>query len=87
MIDLKNVILKLGSVGNQVSDSEENKLRHRFLVYMGSLMGVGGLLWGTITFYYELYYSSLIPFGYTFLTLANFTYFRFSKDFATVRFV
>ncbi len=51
---------------------------------MGSLMALGGLMWGTISFIYELYLPSLIPFGYFVFTIFNFIGFYFSKNFKVV---
>jgi signal transduction histidine kinase len=53
---------------------------------MGLLMSGGGILWGTIAVYFDMLLVSSIPYGYTILTLFNFTYFRYSKNFGLVRF-
>ena len=49
-------------------------------------MSFGGVVWGSITFYYQLVIPSIIPFGYTVFTFFNFMYFYFSKNFSRVRF-
>lgn len=53
---------------------------------MGSLMSMGGLLWGSIAFYFGLYAEGMIPYGYTILTILNFIYFAARKNFRIVRF-
>jgi class 3 adenylate cyclase len=73
-------------IGDLPQQSEEEKTQHQFLVYMGLLMSVGGIIWGSITFSHGLYLASLIPYGYTFLTICNFTYFYYSKNFRAARF-
>ncbi|MCB0586829.1 MAG: response regulator [Phaeodactylibacter sp.] len=77
---------RYASIGNVETDTSEQKLHKRFLIYMGTLMSGGGLLWGAIASYFGLYLQSLIPFGYTAMTILNFLYFYFSKNFPAVRF-
>ena len=81
-----SVILNIGSIGDKPTDSDEDKLRHRFLIYMGILMSGGGILWGSISSYHGLFFPSLIPYGYTILTVLNFAYLSVSKNFPVVRF-
>jgi len=79
-------IIKVVEIGDNPEDSEEEKLNHHFLIYMGLFMGFGGIIWGSMTYYYRLFIPSAIPFGYTALTICNFTYFYFSKNFLVSRF-
>ena len=81
-----SLLQKLATIGYLPDDTEEVKLHKRFLVYMGTLMSGGGLMWGSISSIFELHWQSLIPYGYTFFTILNFTYFRFSKKFKVSRF-
>lgn len=48
---------------------------------MGSLMSLGGLMWGSLSFYHGLYLPGSIPYAYTVLTVLNFTGFYFFKNF------
>jgi len=82
----KDIIKKIIEIGDQPQDSEEEKTEHRFLIYMGLLMSIGGLIWGSISFFYGLHFLSLIPYSYVILTIFNFTYFYFSKNFKLCRF-
>jgi adenylate cyclase len=82
----KSLLLKVGGIGDIPTSSKEEKLRHRFLIYMGILMSGGGILWGSITLYHDLIIPSLIPYGYVILTILNFTYLYISKNFRIVRF-
>lgn len=77
---------RLGTLGHVEGDSDTEKLRKRFLVYMGSFMSCGGLLWGSLSAAYNLPLQATVPFGYTALTILNLTYFRITKNFAVVRF-
>jgi len=83
---LAKKIIKIVEIGDKPEDSEEEKLQHHFLIYMGLFMSFGGIIWGSITYYYHLFIPSVIPFGYTALTISNFTYFYFSKNFLLSRF-
>ena len=84
--DMRGLIARLASMGNRATDTDRERLQHGFLVYMGLLMSGGGILWGTIAVYFDMLLVSSIPYGYTILTLFNFTYFRYSKNFGLVRF-
>ncbi|MFT5377468.1 MAG: hypothetical protein ACI906_004308, partial [Candidatus Latescibacterota bacterium] len=75
------------SIGNKITDSDKEKLQQEFLIYMGLLMSGGGIVWGAISTYCDLLLPSMIPYGYTVITLLNFTYFYFSKNFGAVRFI
>jgi len=79
-------IIAIAAIGDRSQDSEEQKLEHHFLIYMGLMMGFGGIIWGSISSYYGLLIPSIIPFSYTTLTILNFIYFYFSKNFRSVRF-
>lgn len=77
---------RLGAIGHEPNDSEAEKLKKRFLVYMGTFMSGGGILWGSITGYYKLLLPAVIPLGYTALTILNMAFFKATKRFAAVRF-
>ncbi|MDX1416838.1 MAG: response regulator [Candidatus Promineifilaceae bacterium] len=68
-------------LGDQPTDSDEEKVQHHFLINVAVLMSMGGIFWGTITAYYGMWIRASIPLGYTFLTAVNLTYFHFSKNF------
>lgn len=80
-------LARTAALGNRPGDSDEEKLQHGFLVYMGLLMSCGGLVWGALSVYYDRLLPSLIPFGYAILTALNFAYFGVSKNFRLVRFI
>ena len=80
------ILHKVIALGDSPQASEEQLSANHFLIYMGLLMSVGGLIWGSISLAYDLYVPSLIPYGYALLTAINFAYFRYSKHFEVCRF-
>lgn len=81
-----NWIKHLPEIGNQSSDTEEQRLHHRFLIYVALLMNGGGLVWGSVCIYNGLLIPAIIPFGYIIFTFVNLWYFSYSKRFKVVRF-
>jgi len=77
----------LSSIADQKDDSAKVRREHRFLIYLGTLMSLGGLIWGTISMYSGIFYESFIPYSYALITVINFTYLYFSKDFKSAQFV
>ncbi len=77
---------KIVEIGDLPQDSDEKITEHHFMIYMGLLMSIGGVFWGSICFFYGLHFTSLIPYSYTILTIVNFIYFNFSKNFKLCRF-
>lgn len=69
------------TIGDQESDTEEEKRQHGFLIYMGLLMSTGGLLWSTLCIVNELYLPAIVPYTYIFITILNFTYLYRTKNF------
>jgi signal transduction histidine kinase len=77
---------KLKAIGYMPGDSPAEKQKKEFLVYMGLIMSGGGIVWGSLSLFFGLYWQSSIPFGYTLLTIPNFTYLYYSKNCRVVRF-
>jgi len=71
----------ISTIADTHKTSQEEKLQHSFLIYMGLLMSVGGLLWGSISFFAGLKEEAFIPYSYAAITLINFTYLYKSKNF------
>lgn len=80
-------ISNLVSIGDKATDTETEKIQHHLLMYMGTLMGFSGLLWGFMSLYFELYFPASIPFGYSVLTVINFYIFYLTKNFERARFI
>ncbi len=62
-------------------NTAEEKRQHSFLIYIGMFMSTGGLLWGSIALSSGLPFQAMIPYGYGLITVLNFTYLYFSKNF------
>lgn len=73
------------AIGDRETDTEDEKREHGFLIYMGMLMSVGGVLWGTLCLLHGLYLPASIPYAYICITLLNFTYLYFTKNFAVAQ--
>jgi len=78
---IKKVIRFLSIIADTPTNSEEEKRQHSFLIYIGTLMSLGGLLWGSIALYSGLPFQAMIPFGYGLVTCINFGYLYLTKDF------
>ncbi|WP_373028381.1 sensor histidine kinase [Sulfurovum sp.] len=76
-----NYILPLLTIADTSSNTETEKRQHSFLIYMGLLMSMGGLLWGTLCLYHDIYLAAIVPYTYIFITILNFTYLYFTKNF------
>ncbi len=76
---------RLADIGPLPTDTEREKLRKRFLVYVALMMMGGGLLWATICLYYRLFLPAAVPLSYIVLSIANLRYFAVSRRFGAVR--
>lgn len=83
---LSQKIRDLGRFGDTGLETEEERQQHFYLISMGILMSMGGILWGTICLYYDLFLPAVFPYGYTVLTSLNLIFFGFTKKFLPVRF-
>ena len=77
----------LSSIADREEDNTKSLRAHRFLIYLGTLMSLGGLIWGTISLYSGIFYESFIPYSYALITTINFSYLYFTKDFKTAQFI
>jgi len=77
----------LGKFGDLPTDPPEESLKKFFLVSMGVLMSGGGIMWGSICTSFNMHYQSIIPYGYTVLTILNLVFFALTKKFKAVRFI
>ncbi len=68
-------------IGNKPTDSENAKREQGFLIYMGLLMSSGGILWGTLCLFNEMYIPMVVPYTYVVITTANFLYLYKTKNF------
>ena len=75
----------IGSIADQPQDSDEERLQHRFLIATGTVMSIGGLLWGVVALALGLKMESTVPFGYVLVTVLNFWVLAKTKKFAVAR--
>ncbi|WP_415250196.1 sensor histidine kinase [Sulfurimonas sp.] len=76
-----NSLKPILGIGNTESDTEDVKRQHGFLIYMGLLMSIGGIIWGVLCLFNDLYLAAIVPFTYVFITFFNFLYLYKSKNF------
>lgn len=74
-------VLPLLTIADTSNNTEAEKRRHSFLIYMGLLMSTGGLLWGSLCLYHDIYLGAIVPYAYIMITILNFTYLYFTKNF------
>lgn len=80
-LSAKSLLHRLSTIADTPSSTDDEKIAHSFLIYLGIFMSFGGIVWGTISIMSGLVYQSLIPFGYTFITAVNFVYLYYSKNY------
>ena len=81
------IIFFLNKIGTSETDSEEDILQKNFMLYLGTAMSIGGIIWGSICLSLGLYSQCSIPYGYAVITIINFYNFSNNKNFNTTRFV
>jgi signal transduction histidine kinase len=83
---VKKVMDSLIHLGNNKFDTEAEKQKHSFMIYMGLIMSFGGIVWGVLCLTFGFKEASIIPFGYSFITPFNFWYFAKTKNFKVASF-
>lgn len=78
---LLNYFKQLLQIADIETDTQEEKRQHGFLIYMGLLMSSGGVLWGILCLFHELFLPAVVPFTYIIITIVNFSYLYKSKNF------
>jgi signal transduction histidine kinase len=78
---IRKIIKGLSSIADTPDNTAEERRQHSFLIYIGALMSLGGLSWGSIALYSGLYFQAMIPLGYGVITCLNFLYLYLTKDF------
>ena len=84
---MSNFIDSVTTIGHSEGDHEELKIQKGFLVYLALFMSGGGIVWGTISLYYGLFFQSVFPYSYVLISALNMGYFSFSKNIKLVRFI
>ncbi|WP_319545927.1 sensor histidine kinase [Ruegeria conchae] len=82
---MKSLLADLGAIADAPENTDEERLKHRFLIATGVVMSGGGLLWGVVATVLNLHMQSAIPFGYVLITAINFAFLARTKNFALAR--
>ena len=80
-----NLLKRIAAIGSVPSDEALISYQKRFLVYQGSAMSMGGILWGTLLVVANVAPPAIIPYGYVILTALNFWFFHKTKRFVFAR--
>ena len=80
-----NLLNRIATIGSVPSDEALISYQKRFLLYQGSAMSMGGILWGTLLVVADVAPPAIIPYGYVILTALNFWFFHKSKRFVFAR--
>jgi signal transduction histidine kinase len=78
-------VARIGAIADAPGDSEEDRLRHRLLLFGGIAMSGGGLLWGSLAVLFGLLLESLVPYAYVVLTALNLTFLWRTRRFPPAR--
>ena len=81
------VLLRLGAIADKPGDDDEQRLRHRLLIFGGLAMSGGGLLWGTLSVVFGLVLEAIVPYAYVVLTAVNLLVLKTTKRFGPARIV
>lgn len=80
-VSVKSLLASLARIADTPTSTDDEKIAHTFLIYLGIFMSVGGIIWGTISVISGLLYQALIPYAYAVITSVNFIYLYYSKNF------
>ncbi|MCA9488418.1 MAG: hypothetical protein KC621_00800, partial [Myxococcales bacterium] len=78
---------RLGAIGDGPEDDDEERLQHRFLVWMGTFMSLGGVAWAALTVLAGVAWTAIVPLGYVAVTVVNFAVFARTRRFDRARWV
>src|SRR5690349_6863670 len=85
LTDFLDRILRIGS---RAADTEENRIRKRYLLMLAFFILPAGFLWGAIYWFSGEPYAAMVPWGYSLLSAlsivifaltANYSFFRLSE--------
>jgi hypothetical protein len=84
---MASILTGLSKIGHKQKDTEDIRIQKSFLVYLAIFMSVGGIVWGTVSVSYELYFQSIFPYGYVLVSIINMLIFYQTKNIKIVRFI
>ncbi|MCB9737884.1 MAG: HAMP domain-containing histidine kinase [Deltaproteobacteria bacterium] len=85
MSEHTTMFARFAALGDRPADSDEEKMRHRFMLLTGVSMSFGGLIWGASSLAFGLYMPGMIPLSYAFVTALNFLFLWRTKRFDIAR--
>jgi class 3 adenylate cyclase len=74
-------------IGQNLMDTQEDKLRKSLLIFACAFMNFAVMLWLAIYWYMGINFSSNVPLGYQAISIASLVYFLKTKNFEVFRFV
>lgn len=77
----------LQSIGEDLMDTQEDKLRKSLLIFACAFMNFAVMLWLAIYWLMGLNFSSNVPLGYQAVSIASLAYFLKTRNFAAFRFI
>jgi signal transduction histidine kinase len=80
LLSLDQLLVRVYSAGIANTDTEDTKAIKKLLVLLASLMSMGGLVWGVLLSYFELYTVAILPFGYVAISCLNLCFLCVSKN-------
>jgi class 3 adenylate cyclase len=75
------------AIGQNLMDTQEDKLRKSLLIFACAFMNFAVMLWLAIYWYMGINFSSNIPLGYQAISIASLIYFLKTKNFEVFRFI
>jgi adenylate cyclase len=88
---LQNVLTRVEQFAERLSrsqsDPQDLRLQKNILVASAVMMSMGGVIWGVICAVFSEPWASIIPFGYTVISLINIATFRLFGQFRVFRFI
>lgn len=77
----------LQSIGEDLLDTQEDKLQKSLLIFACAFMNLAVMLWLAIYWFMGLNFSSNVPLGYQAISIASLVYFYQTRNFAPFRFI
>ncbi|MEI7843106.1 MAG: adenylate/guanylate cyclase domain-containing protein [Gallionellaceae bacterium] len=77
----------LMSIGQNLMDTQEDKLRKSLLIFACAFMNFAVMLWLAIYWYMGINFSSNVSLGYQAISIASLVYFLKTKNFEVFRFI
>jgi class 3 adenylate cyclase len=79
--------LSLQSIGEDLLDSQEDKLQKSLLIFACSFMNLVVMLWLAVYWFMGLNFSSNVPLAYQAISISSLAYFYKTRNFAPFRFI